>query len=96
MPGETKPTWVSRYSPRTKNAWKSITWQWPQTRGANALLVGAEDHARNIGRAALELWVINDNDRALGVYKRSGFVDTEQVKRDESSGQIERRLLKQI
>ena len=63
---------------------------------ASALLVSAEAHARNIGRAALELWVINDNDRALRVYERSGFVDTEQVKRDESSGQIERRLLKQI
>jgi len=60
------------------------------------LLVGAEDHARNISRAALELWVINDNDRALVVYERSGFVDTEQVKSDESSGQIKRPRFKQI
>ncbi|WP_165788172.1 GNAT family N-acetyltransferase [Arthrobacter glacialis] len=63
---------------------------------ASTLLVGAEDYARSIGRATLELWVINDNERALSVYARSGFVGTEQVKRDESSGQIERRLLKQI
>ncbi len=63
---------------------------------ASALLVGAEEHARSLGRAALELWVINDNDRALGVYERAGFADTKQVKLDEFSGQIERRLLKQI
>ena len=63
---------------------------------ASSLLVAVEDYARSIGCAALELWVINDNNRALGVYERSGFVDTEHVKRDESSGQIERRMLKQF
>lgn len=63
---------------------------------ASALLAGAEDYARALGMAALELWVINDNDRALSVYQRSGFVGTEQTKRDESSGRIEQRLFKQI
>lgn len=63
---------------------------------ANALLIGAEEHARAIGRAVLELWVINDNDRALGVYARSGFVDTEQLHYDESSGRLERRMIKEI
>lgn len=63
---------------------------------ASALLIGAENHAHGMGRASLELWVINDNERALGVYARAGFVDAGQVKRDESSGQIERRLVKQI
>lgn len=63
---------------------------------ASSLFVAVEDYARSIGHTALELWVISDNHRALGVYKKSGFVDTEQVKHDESSGQIERRMLKKI
>lgn len=63
---------------------------------ASSLLFGAEDYARGICRAALELWVIDDNERALNVYARFGFVDTEEAKVDESSGRIERRLVKQI
>lgn len=62
---------------------------------ASALLIGAENHARSIGRSIVELWVINDNERALGVYARSGFVDAGQLKRD-STGQVERRLVKHI
>jgi ribosomal protein S18 acetylase RimI-like enzyme len=41
------------------------------------LLLMAEDHAREIGRETLELWVINDNERAIRVYERSGWVGTE-------------------
>lgn len=63
---------------------------------ASALLIGAENHAHSIGRASLELWVINDNHRALAVYTRAGFAGTGKVKLDESSGRIEGRLLKQI
>lgn len=63
---------------------------------ATALLAGAQDHARSMGRSTVELWVINDNERALGVYARAGFVDAGRLKRDESSGQIERRLVKHI
>lgn len=63
---------------------------------ASALLAGTQDHARSIGRAKLELWVIDDNKRALGAYARSGFVDTGQLKRDETTGQVERRLVKHI
>jgi GNAT superfamily N-acetyltransferase len=32
------------------------------------LLLSAEDHARQIGHETLELWVINDNRRAIRVY----------------------------
>ena len=63
---------------------------------ASTLLVGAEDYARTVGMAALGLWVIADNDRALSVYERQGFLGTEQMKFDESSGRIERWLLKDI
>ncbi len=60
------------------------------------LLHCAEDHAREIGRETLELWVINDNERAIGVYERAGWVGTEEVKRDSSSGRLERRFLRHI
>ncbi|MGP9784575.1 GNAT family N-acetyltransferase [Glutamicibacter sp. AOP12-B1-11] len=63
---------------------------------ASSLLVAVEEYAKSIGRAALELWVIDDNSRALAVYEGSGFVGTEQVKHDQLSGQIERRMLKEI
>lgn len=63
---------------------------------ARDLLKGAEDYARSIGHSTLELWVINDNERAISVYERFGFVGTDQVKYDESSNKTERRMLKQI
>jgi ribosomal protein S18 acetylase RimI-like enzyme len=63
---------------------------------ASELLLRAEAHARAIGRDTLELWVINDNERAIGVYERSGWLGTEEVKRDTSSGRLERRFLKQV
>jgi GNAT superfamily N-acetyltransferase len=34
------------------------------------LLHSAEDHAREIGRETLELWVINDNERVPSVFTR--------------------------
>lgn len=63
---------------------------------AGRLLAAAEDHARSLGRAALELWVIDDNHRALEVYLRSGFAGTQQSKSDAASGQVERRMRKHI
>lgn len=60
------------------------------------LLLSVEDHAREIGRQTLELWVINDNERAIGVYERSGWAGTEEVKRDTPSGPLERRFLRHI
>lgn len=43
-----------------------------------------------------ESWVINDNERAIRVYERSGWVGTEEVKRDTPSGRLERRFLRHI
>ena len=60
------------------------------------LLLMADDHARKIGRETLELWVINDNERAIGVYERYGWLGTEEVKRDTSSGRLERRFLRHL
>lgn len=60
------------------------------------LLVTAEDHAREIGRGTLELWVINDNERAIRVYERSGWLRTDEVQRDSPSGRLERRFLRHL
>lgn len=63
---------------------------------ASHLLLGAEKHARQIGRETLELWVINDNERAIRVYEKAGWVGTEEVQRDPASGRLERRFLRHI
>jgi GNAT superfamily N-acetyltransferase len=63
---------------------------------ARRLLLGAEDHARLIGRHTLELWVIDDNHRAIGLYEDAGFVGTDEVSRDATSGRVERRYLRQL
>lgn len=60
------------------------------------LLLSAEEHARAIGRDTLELWVIHDNERAVRVYERSGWVGTGDVKRDPASGRLERRFLRHV
>jgi RimJ/RimL family protein N-acetyltransferase len=60
------------------------------------LLLGVQDHARELGRNTLELWVLHDNERAIRVYQRSGWVDTGEVKQDASSGRRERRFVRHI
>lgn len=55
------------------------------TGAGSHLLLSAEEHAREIGRETLELWVINNNERAIRVDERPGWVGTEEVKRDTSS-----------
>jgi GNAT superfamily N-acetyltransferase len=63
---------------------------------ASRLLLAAEDEARQLGRETLELWVIDANVRAIGVYERAGWVGTEQVQRDPTSGRVERRFLRHL
>lgn len=58
------------------------------------LLLSVEEHARELGRDTLELWVINDNERAIRVYERAGWVGTDEVQRD--AGRLERRFLKRV
>ncbi|PWW59604.1 GNAT family N-acetyltransferase [Actinokineospora spheciospongiae] len=60
------------------------------------LLRDVEEHAREVGREVLELWVIDDNERAIGVYERAGWVGTDEVERDPASGRLERRFLRRV
>ncbi|GAA4015349.1 hypothetical protein GCM10022247_42760 [Allokutzneria multivorans] len=46
------------------------------------LLREVDEHARAIGRDTLELWVINDNERAIAVYERAGWVATGEVSQE--------------
>jgi GNAT superfamily N-acetyltransferase len=58
------------------------------------LLAYVDDQARATGAGSLELWVIDDNERALRVYERSGWVRTEDLKTQIATGRRERRLEK--
>jgi GNAT superfamily N-acetyltransferase len=58
------------------------------------LLQRVDEHAREIGRESLELWVIDDNERAIRVYQRSGWAGTEQTKM--SAGRMERRFTRAV
>jgi RimJ/RimL family protein N-acetyltransferase len=97
--GETATLWVS---PRSRPARTlEISYlgvdpdEWSSGVGTR-LLLSAQDHAREIGRETLELWVIDDNARAIRVNERSGWVGTKELKRDTSSGRLERRFLRHI
>lgn len=59
---------------------------------ASSLLHYVEEHARETGRGSLELWVIDDNERAVQVYERSGWRRTDDVKVRNASGRPERRF----
>ena len=63
---------------------------------ASLLLTCVDDDARVLGCDALELWVIDDNERAIAVYERSGWVRTEQTKRDAPLSRLERRFVKHL
>lgn len=51
-----------------------------------------EDHARNSAYDEPSLWVLEDNARAIGVYERSGWQRTPDVKSQLESRRTERRL----
>ncbi len=61
-----------------------------------SLLQNVETEARDNGRTVLELWVIDDNERAVRVYERAGFTRTEDVKRDHPEGRLERRFVRHL
>lgn len=63
---------------------------------ASELLRAVDSRARVLGRTTLELWVIDDNARALDVYERAGWSRTDQTQRDPASGRIERRLVRHL
>ncbi|KQU68479.1 hypothetical protein ASC58_07015 [Phycicoccus sp. Root101] len=61
-----------------------------------ALLAAVDDHARTEGYDEIELWVIDDNTRATGVYRRAGWVPTDDVVADPTSGRDERRFTRRL
>lgn len=63
---------------------------------AGALLASVENYARNISRGILELWVISDNERAMNVYERAGFIGTDQLQDFDGPGRSERRMVKHL
>ncbi len=60
------------------------------------LLAYADDQARALNLSSLDLWVIDDNVRAVHVYERSGWRRTEDLKTQSSTGRTERRLVKDL
>ncbi|GAB1645789.1 GNAT family N-acetyltransferase [Krasilnikovia sp. MM14-A1259] len=60
----------------------------------SSILTYVDDQARVAGVDGLELWIIDDNERAMQVYERSGWKPTEDLK--VSSGRLERRLVKEL
>ena len=63
---------------------------------ASLLLTCVDAETRLLGFDTLELWVIDDNRRATDVYERSGWVRTEQTKRDTPLSRLERRFVKHL
>lgn len=63
---------------------------------ASQLLQAVEAHARAVRRRTLELWVIDDNERATGVYEKMGWLRTQRTQLDATSGRTERRFLRDI
>lgn len=63
---------------------------------ATELLRAVDAQAHQVGRANLELWVIDDNERAAAVYERAGWTSTDRTERDAISGRIERRFVRHL
>lgn len=63
---------------------------------ATQLLRSVETHANTVGCAMLKLWVIDDNDRAIGVYENAGWIGTDVTQVDPASGRVERRLVRTL
>lgn len=54
------------------------------------------DYLRNHSveaKTPLELWVIADNDRAIDLYERAGWISTSEIKIRNSAGRPERRYI---
>jgi RimJ/RimL family protein N-acetyltransferase len=53
-------------------------------------------HADAAGSTVIELWVLEDNQRAIAVYERAGWRATDNVKSQLDSRRTERRLELQL
>ena len=63
---------------------------------ATQLLRSVATHASVVGCATLELWVLDDNDRAISVYEKAGWIGTDVTQVDPTSGRVERRLIRML
>ncbi len=59
---------------------------------ATGLLHAVDGLANSLGCETCELWVIDDNERAIGVYEGAGWRRTDLTQVDAASGRVERRL----
>ena len=70
---------VSKADPQTAEL--SAFWVAPESRGTgagDALVAAAISWAKSQGVTTLQAWVVEDNHRAIGFYKKMGFSDTGQ------------------
>lgn len=56
-----------------------------------ALVAAASEHAAATGASRLELWVYEDNERAVSLYRRTGWQQTGDVRTHRISHRLERR-----
>lgn len=58
-----------------------------------ALVAAATEHAAITGATGLELWVYDDNERAVALYRRTGWQPTDEAREHRRSGRLERRYV---
>lgn len=66
----------------------------PQAWGSGVgatLVAAAADQAAATGASGLELWVYEDNERAVALYRRTGWQPMQEARAHRISGRIERR-----
>ncbi|OZD10291.1 hypothetical protein CH275_01010 [Rhodococcus sp. 06-235-1A] len=61
---------------------------------ATRLLRAVDSFADSVGCETCVLWVIEDNERAIGVYENAGWIGTDDTQTDAASGRVERRLVR--
>ncbi|MCK9824455.1 isochorismatase family protein [Nocardioides cavernae] len=63
---------------------------------AGHLLCDVTDHAVETARKAVDLWVYDDNTRAVEVYRRHGWLETDEVRIHATSGRREQRFVRNV
>ena len=63
---------------------------------AGRLLRDVTDHAVETARTEVDLWVYDDNTRAVDVYRRHGWLETDEVRIHVTSGRREQRFVKNV
>ena len=63
---------------------------------AGRLLRDVTDHAVETARTRVDLWVYDDNKRAVDVYRRHGWLETDEARFHATSGRREQRFVKNV